>query len=125
MLQLVSGHLGSMMTSRRRGKIVEKLKGERCWRASRLPEDLDAVIAGIGDKTRQRLLQRLGSLQAIEGATREQLLEAGANRSQAEALLRAVRAQRAAQPSSACEPADRECAEKQAVDNAFEPVDSL
>ena len=43
MLQLESGHLGSMMTSRRRGKIVGKLKGERLWTASRLPEDLDAL----------------------------------------------------------------------------------
>ena len=42
MLQLVSGRLDSMMTSRRRDKILEKLKGERRWRASRQPEDLAA-----------------------------------------------------------------------------------
>ena len=99
-----------------------KLGNKRKLR-SRLQE-----IAGIGDKTRRRLLRRLGSLQAIERATLEQLLEAGANKRQAEALLRAVRAHSAAQPSAAPEPPDpepdSEGAEKQAVDNAFEPADA-
>lgn len=50
-----------------------------------LHSDLDS-IAGVGAKTRARLLKQLGSLKGVRAATEAELIAAGASRSQAKAI---------------------------------------
>lgn len=67
-------------------------------------------IAGVGPKTRARLVQVLGTVDAIKAASVEELVAAGASRRQAEAIQRALHG------GATDEAAD---AERAAVDNAF------
>ncbi|MEM9070412.1 MAG: excinuclease ABC subunit UvrC [Myxococcota bacterium] len=68
-------------------------------------------IKGVGPKTRSRLLQALGSMDAVREATEAQLVAAGATRRQAKAIARAFGG------------ADSVDAEDAAVDNAFGDLD--
>ena len=79
----------------------------------RLKSGLDD-IPGVGPKTRARLLKRLGSLKAIRAADVETLRGAGANRRQAEAIVRAFQGGEPAR--------DAADAERAALENAFEEV---
>lgn len=56
---------------------------------TRLRSGLDD-IAGVGPRTRERLLRNLGSLRAIRSASAEELVEAGASRRQAETIRAAL-----------------------------------
>ncbi|MFK7990760.1 MAG: excinuclease ABC subunit UvrC [Sandaracinaceae bacterium] len=67
-------------------------------------------IPGVGKKTRQRLLKELGTLKAVKEADIPQLRAAGANVRQAEAIVKAFQSV----------DDDREAAERDALDNAFE-----
>jgi excinuclease ABC subunit C len=83
-----------------------------------LHSDLDA-IAGVGSKTRSRLLKQLGSLKGVRAATEEELIAAGASRAQA----RAIRAHLGADlptPSVPAELANAAEAEDEAIERAFE-----
>jgi excinuclease ABC subunit C len=73
----------------------------------RLQSSLDEV-RGVGPKTRAQLLKTLGSMRAVEEASVETLVEAGATRRQAEAIFARFH------PSD-----DAEASEELAVDNAF------
>lgn len=75
----------------------------------RLKSGLDD-IPGVGPKTRARLVQSLGSMDAIKAASVERLIEAGATRRQALDIHRALHG----------EATDAQAdAERDAVDNAF------
>jgi len=50
-----------------------------------LTSDLDSV-RGIGSKTRSRLLKQLGSLKGVRAASEDELVAAGATRTQAKAI---------------------------------------
>lgn len=80
-------------------------------RKQKLKSGLDA-IAGIGPRTRTRLLKAMGSLQAIEQASVEAMVEAGATRRQAQTIHAHFR--------PAVDPSD---SEELAVEHAFEPAD--
>jgi excinuclease ABC subunit C len=67
-------------------------------------------IPGVGPKTRARLVQVLGTVDAIKAASLEELVAAGASRRQAEAIQRALHG------GATDDAAD---AERAAVDNAF------
>lgn len=75
----------------------------------RLASELDG-IAGIGPRTRQMLLARFGSVQAIARASASQIVAAGTTAKQASTLLAALRAR-----GDASEEAERD-----AIDSAFE-----
>lgn len=79
----------------------------------RLKSRLDD-IPGVGKKTKARLLAGLGSLKAVESATLEELLRAGANRRQAAAIARSFQGM----PVEG----DAADAERAALMNAFEEV---
>ncbi len=64
---------------------ASNLHRERLASKSRFGSELDHV-SGVGPKTRARLLRTLGSLDAVKGASLEQLREAGANAKQAKAI---------------------------------------
>ena len=51
-------------------------------------------IAGVGPRTRERLLRQLGSVRAIRSATTDDLIKAGASRRQAEAIRTALHGDR-------------------------------
>ncbi len=57
---------------------------------TRLRSGLDG-IAGVGPRTRERLLRQLGSMRAIRAASTDELVQAGASRGQAEAIRAALR----------------------------------
>jgi excinuclease ABC subunit C len=80
----------------------------------RLKSGLDEV-PGVGKKTRALLLSKLGSLKAVKAASVEELTAAGANRTQAEAIFRAMHGSEGGTDS--VEAAD---SERDALDNAFE-----
>ena len=69
-----------------------------------LRSGLDA-ISGVGPKTKSKLLTALGSVDAISKADKQTLIDAGANRKQAEAISKALRTD----------------AEADAIHNAFIP----
>ena len=85
---------------------------KKVGRKRRLRSELDAV-PGIGPKTRARLLRELGSLREIIEASTEELVAAGASRSQAEAIRVALGGPGGASTQT-------RSAEDAAVDNAFE-----
>jgi excinuclease ABC subunit C len=72
-------------------------------------------IRGIGPKTRKLLLKELGSLRAIKSSDLDALVAAGASRAQAEAIRRHF---------GENEP-ERELAESDAVESAFDELDPL
>jgi excinuclease ABC subunit C len=79
------------------------------------------AIPGVGPRTRDRLLRGLGSVAMIKSATKEELIEAGANRIQADSISSHF----AGSPelASAELPSDAEdTAEIEAVENAFDSV---
>jgi excinuclease ABC subunit C len=92
-----------------------------------LTSDLDA-IEGVGAKTRQKLLRKLGSLSAVRAASESELIAAGATRKQARAIASAL-GERADDESQASEVAPEatlsqatdEVADEVALDNAFKP----
>ncbi len=79
----------------------------------RLESGLDDV-PGVGPRTRARLLAALGSVAAIEAASPDELVRAGASRRVAEAIWRAFHG--AAPPDEAAD------AERAALENAFDEV---
>ncbi len=78
----------------------------------RLRSELDDVKS-VGPRTRNQLLKSLGPMRAILGATREELVAAGASKRQAEAIADAF-----GLPSAS--PDTTRAAEEEAVENAFE-----
>lgn len=93
----------------RSSNLLRKKVGKKRRLASRLDH-----ILGVGPKTKARLLSRLGSLSAVEAATVDELLRAGANRRQAAAIVRHFHGT----PVEG----DAAAAERAALDNAFEGV---
>ena len=81
------------------------------------------MIAGVGPRTRERLLRELGSLAMIKSATENELINAGANRKQAAAII-ARFASSSESSSSIPEEQDEatHTAERDALDNAFDSV---
>jgi excinuclease ABC subunit C len=79
-------------------------------RNQKLKSGLDAVF-GVGPRTRASLLKSMGSLQAVQAATIEALLAAGASRRQAEAIYAHFR------PDSSV---DAAASEELAVSHAFQ-----
>ncbi|MFW2389907.1 MAG: excinuclease ABC subunit UvrC [Polyangiales bacterium] len=86
---------------------------KKVGRKRRLRSELDGV-AGIGPKTRGKLLRNLGSLREVLAASQEQLVEAGATRKQAEAIRDSLGARPVVAPET-------EAAEETAIENAFQP----
>jgi excinuclease ABC subunit C len=89
----------------------------------RLRSGLDDV-AGVGPRTSAKLLRALGSLQAVRDADEAALLQAGASRRQAAAILKhfgddAVTDEPRASEDSEASAAEQGESEEQAVDNAF------
>jgi excinuclease ABC subunit C len=82
-------------------------------RRRRLRSELDEV-AGIGPKTRGKLLRNLGSLEKVLAATDQELIDAGATPRQARAIKQALGDQAAGA-------ANAQTAEETAIDNAFQP----
>ncbi len=80
-------------------------------------------VPGVGPRTRDKLLAALGSLDAVRTATEEQLVLAGANRSSARAIRKALGRpiQSPPEPPSGAPIADGDAvlAEDQAIENAF------
>jgi excinuclease ABC subunit C len=79
----------------------------------KLRSDLDA-IKGVGPKTRAKLLSRLGSVQAIQSASADELLRAGATKRQAKAILDFLQGD-----AREIVVDDANSAEREAIDNAF------
>jgi excinuclease ABC subunit C len=79
----------------------------------KLESSLESV-EGIGRKTRALLLKALGSQQAVESATTEELLQAGATRKQAEAIYTRFHGSEAEIAEAS------EASEELAVEHAFE-----
>lgn len=96
----------------RRSNALRKSVGKRRRLGSRLDD-----VPGIGKRTKARLLSSLGSLEAIRAAPLDALVAAGANRRQAEAIVRTF-AEDALEPD-----ADPAAAERAALDSAFEDVE--
>lgn len=86
---------------------------KKVGRKRRLRSELDDV-AGVGPKTRGKLLRNLGSLREILAASEEQLVEAGATRKQAQAIRQSLGAGPIVAPET-------EAAEEAAIENAFQP----
>jgi excinuclease ABC subunit C len=84
---------------------------KKVGRKRRLRSELDQV-AGIGPKTRGKLLRALGSMAGVLAATERELVEAGATRRQAQAIKETLGAEDIA--------ADAVGAEDVAVENAFQ-----
>jgi excinuclease ABC subunit C len=85
---------------------------KKVGRKRRLRSELDSV-PGVGPKTRGKLLRKLGSLREVLAATKEQLIEAGATRRQAQAIKEALGSHLAVTP-------DAQTAEETAIENAFQ-----
>ena len=90
---------------------VSNRQREGMGKRRRLKSSLDE-IAGVGKKTRSRLLKKLGSLKAVMNADVETLRRAGANRRQADAIFRKFH--RSTTGESAAD------AELHALENAFD-----
>jgi len=86
---------------------------KKVGRKRRLRSELDGV-AGIGPKTRGKLLRNLGSLREVLAASEDQLVEAGATRKQAQAIRDSLGARPLVAPET-------EAAEETAIENAFQP----
>ena len=86
---------------------------KKVGRKRRLRSELDDV-AGVGPKTRGKLLRNLGSLREVLVASEEQLVEAGASRRQAQAIRQSLGARPIVPPETAA-------AEEAAIENAFQP----
>lgn len=96
---------------------------EKVGKRRRLRSGLDDV-PGVGEKTRRALLRALGSLRAIARASEEELILAGANATQARAILAHFEERASAEPTTVIEPTqdgdDHSIdAEDVAVDAAF------
>ena len=78
----------------------------------RLRSELDAV-AGVGPKTRGKLLRNLGSLRDVLAASEAQLVEAGATRKQAQAIKETL-------GEHVVGTEDANSAEETAIENAFQ-----
>ncbi len=91
----------------RRSNHLRKSVGKKRRFASRLDE-----LPGIGPKTKTRLLTRLGSLKAVESASLDELIRAGANRAQAATIVQRLQGM----PTRG----DAADAERAALENAFE-----
>ena len=85
----------------------------------RLTSGLDSV-KGIGPKTRAKLLSTLGSLDAVKEASDAELVAAGATRRQAEAIRGAF----GPAPEPAVPRARSADAERNAIENAFDDLES-
>ena len=85
---------------------------KKLGRKRRLRSELDQV-PGIGPKTRTNLLKTLGSLRNVIVASEQQLVQAGATRSQAKAIVTTLRPRHDFSE-------EMENAEKTAVDSAFQ-----
>ncbi|MCB9595880.1 MAG: excinuclease ABC subunit UvrC [Sandaracinaceae bacterium] len=94
----------------RRSNLLRKTVGKKRSLASQLDD-----VPGVGAKTKSRLVTRLGSLKAVKGASADELMRAGANRKQAQAIVRAFQGL----------PVDGDSAdaERAALDSAFEDVE--
>lgn len=86
---------------------------KKVGRKRRLRSELDGV-PGVGPKTRGKLLRNLGSLREVMAATEEQLIEAGATRRQAAAIMETLGDRAPVTPET-------EAAEDTAIENAFQP----
>jgi excinuclease ABC subunit C len=86
---------------------------KKVGRKRRLRSELDDV-AGVGPKTRGKLLRNLGSLREVLAASEEQLVDAGATRRQAQAIRQSLGASPIVAPET-------EAAEEAAIENAFQP----
>lgn len=94
-------------------RVSNRLRLKQDKRA-KLRSDLDE-IKGVGPKTRAKLLSRLGSVRAIRTASFDDLLQAGATRRQAEAVIDFFAGGVSKKiPGDAANSAERE-----AIDNAF------
>jgi excinuclease ABC subunit C len=102
------GDLMMLAHARDEAHRASNLLRDKLGRRRRLQSGLDAV-SGVGPRTRAILLKALGSMRAIEQADAEALVEAGATRRQAQAIV--------AHFSTGDDVV--EDGEQQAVDNAF------
>lgn len=85
---------------------------KKVGRKRRLRSELDGV-AGVGPKTRGKLLRNLGSLREVLAASEEQLVQAGATQRQAQAIKEALGGRATVAPET-------EAAEDTAIENAFQ-----
>jgi len=107
-----SSALSILMLARDEAHRASNELRKKVGKKRRLRSELDAV-PGVGPKTRSKLLRHLGSLRDVIRATEEELIAAGATRSQAASIKRSLDAH-------TTETEQAESAEEAAVENAFQ-----